>query len=143
MNVNSYRAWQHFLLIFFYQINDRILWLIMSEKSFFYRGFQNSIVEDRFRAEFLRIWESMTRQEKKSKTQHENKSSNNNFKIKKLIELKRFWICRSKRRVLLTDSCSDRKVNCSCTEVESNVFFLFFKMLKQGLNISISQKWKS
>ena len=32
--------------------------------------------------------------------------------------------------------------NCSCTEVESNIFFLLFKMLKQGLNISISQKMK-
>ena len=102
---------------FFYQINDRILWLIMSEKSFFYRRFQNSIFEYRFRAVFLRIWESMTRQEKKSKTQHENKSSNNNFKIKKLIELKRFWICRSKCRVFLTE----RKVNYSLIQQERGV----------------------
>ena len=53
----------------------------MSEKSFFYRGFQNSIFEYRFRAVFLRILESMT--------QHENKLSYNSFKIKKLTELGR------------------------------------------------------
>ena len=32
--------------------------------------------------------------------------------------------------------------NCSCTEVESRIFFLFFNMMKQGLNVFISQKMK-